>query len=55
MMIMKVYKKPIMELVNIEMELLSMSDVGPGAGDIDSPSIKSKSIWNEDNIDSYDI
>lgn len=46
----KIYNTPRIEVAELAASLLSAS--GPGAGDIGSPSVRTKSVWDEesDNI-----
>ena len=41
------YERPTIEIVETDFSLLAVS--GPGAGDIDSPSVRTKSVWDEVN------
>ena len=41
------YERPTIEIVEADFSLLAAS--GPGAGDIGSPSVRTKSVWDEVN------
>lgn len=55
--VMRTYVKPQIKMIEADLVLLSMSEIGPGATDIDAPMVKS--VWDEDTNDNetidYDI
>lgn len=45
------YIKPQIEIAEVDLVLLTAS--GPGAGEIGSPSVRTKSVWDEEESDTY--
>lgn len=45
------YIKPLISYAEADLVLLQSSELGPGAGDIGSPSVRynSKSVWDEES------